>query len=295
MEVVGRSVSGCEAFRGDTGVVATPGGIDAYLAGLGAEVPHEAIVAVDPDALYACTLSLLRAGVRRILVEKPGGLGLDELEHLARVADEQGAEVRVAYNRRYLQSVQQLRQHAQRDGGITSVHFEFTEWAHVIEKLDHSVETLSRWLLANSSHVIDTAFYLAGEPTEDISCFQSQPIKWHEYGCFTGAGSTNRGALFSYLANWGSAGRWSLEAMTARGRYKLCPMETLRFQPRGELTEETLGAGSDIDVRFKPGLYRMVEDFIGDVSELPTVRQQLEMARVYFRMAGYAEASARTS
>lgn len=44
------------------------------------------------------------------------------------------------------------------DGGITSFNFEFTEWAHVIEKLDYPREVFENWFFVNSTHVVDLAF-----------------------------------------------------------------------------------------------------------------------------------------
>ena len=52
----------------------------------------------------------------------------------------------------------------QQDGGIISVHFEFTEWIHTINPEDYDDESLNKWIIANSSHVIDTVFYLIGNP-----------------------------------------------------------------------------------------------------------------------------------
>ena len=53
--------------------------------------------------------------------------------------------------------------------------------------------------------------------------------------CFSGAGISISGALFSYQANWQSAGRWSVEILTKKNRLILCPLEELKVQKRGVL------------------------------------------------------------
>ena len=53
-----------------------------------------------------------------------------------------------------------------RDGGIQSAYFEFTERSYEIEELETSSSIKKRWLLANSTHVIDLAFYLIGLPQD---------------------------------------------------------------------------------------------------------------------------------
>ena len=65
------------------------------------------------------------------------------------------------------------------DGGIKSLSFDFTEWADKISLLEKPQEVKDRWILSNSSHVLDLAFYLVGKPKE-IFCFQGGSIDWHK-------------------------------------------------------------------------------------------------------------------
>ena len=46
------------------------------------------------------------------------------------------------------------------DGGVTSFHFEFTEWSHQIQHLQKAPGVMDHWVLGNSSHVLDLAFHL---------------------------------------------------------------------------------------------------------------------------------------
>ena len=78
---------------------------------------------------------------------------------------------------------------------------------------------LEEWFLQNSSHVIDLAFFIGGHPT-DLKSFVSAGASWHPSGTvFSGAGVTSSNALFSYNANWDSAGRWWVEFLTKENRY----------------------------------------------------------------------------
>ena len=44
------------------------------------------------------------------------------------------------------------------------------------------------------------------------------------------------GIPFSYHANWESAGRWNIEIMTKKGKYRLSPLEELHFCKLGEIS-----------------------------------------------------------
>lgn len=282
--IVGRSEVKTNEIAAQFGLKTFSGGIEGYLSKNTLSIPAKAIVAVNVDQLASCAISLIEAGVKSILLEKPGGVSSTEIAAIKECADNNRAKVYIAYNRRYLSSVQVLKNRVLSDGGVTSMHFEFTEWAHVIENLDKSKGELSSWLIANSSHVIDLAFYISGKPVE-MSCFYSNPLEWHPSGgTFTGSGKTESGALFSYIADWGAAGRWSLEVLTSQGRYRLCPLETLSFQKKGTIAQEQISLP---ETSFKPGLYDMVSSFIKDDSLLPTISEQLEMLEVYNSIGNY--------
>jgi predicted dehydrogenase len=285
--VIGRSEAGSQALAQETGALVVSGGFQAYLDS-DVQIPQVAIVAVPVEQLTACSLALLEAGAKQILVEKPAGLTLDQINQLRDSAERCGGQILVAYNRRYFSSVMALKEHIAQDGGVTSFHFEFTEWAHVIEKLDKPDQVLQKWLLANSTHVIDLAFYLGGNP-QQLNCYQGAPLEWHQAGGnFAGSGVSENNALFTYMANWGSAGRWSLEVMTARGRYKLCPLEQLQFQLKGTVVYNQIKIDSALDESYKPGLHTMVEDFISERSVLPNIAQQATLTEQFYQIAGYS-------
>ena len=287
--VIGRSKSSAEVFKQKTGVEVFLGGIKAALAALPA--PEQAIVAVGVEALAATTQLLLDAGTRRLLIEKPGALNLAELQQLQTVAQQMGAEVWIAYNRRFYASVLRLRQLIIADGGITSASFEFTEWSHQIRDLQKGPGVKEHWLLGNSSHVIDLAFDLIGFPAEgNWQAWHSGSLDWHPAAArFHGAGITERRIPFSYQADWESPGRWGIELLTRRNRYLLRPLESLQAIPLGKLAAETIDIDSELDQRFKPGVFRQVEAFItGDIKLLCSLSEQVEAFGIYNRIANYS-------
>jgi len=287
--VIGRSSSSAAAFTESVGVPVLTGGLEHTLNRQTA--PEQVIVAVGVEALAATAQLLLEAGTRRLLIEKPGALNLAELQQLQTLAQQMDAEVWIAYNRRFYASVLKLRELITADGGITSASFEFTEWSHQIRDLQKGPGVKEHWLLGNSSHVIDLAFDLIGFPAEgNWHAWHSGSLDWHPAAArFHGAGITEKNIPFSYQADWEAPGRWGIELLTRRNRYLLRPLESLQAIPLGKLAAETIDIDSELDQRFKPGVFRQLEAFItGDIKLLCSLSEQVGAFRIYNRIAGYS-------
>jgi len=285
--VIGRGDVSAAIFEGKTGEKVVIGGLSSFLAP-SPEKPSSAIVSVGVEQLYDTTMALLEYGVKNILVEKPGGLETLEIEKLKIKSAEKNAHVFIAYNRRFYSSTIKAQELIALEGGVTSFNFELTEWSHVIENLDKPTTVLSKWFLANSTHVADMAFFLGGAPQE-ITCYTSGRLSWHPSASnFSGAGVSKGGALFNYGANWNSAGRWSVEVLTSENRYIFRPMESLMVQKRGSIKQEVVEIDDDLDTRFKPGLYLQVEAFLNNhIERLCSLDEQLSLFPVYEEMASY--------
>lgn len=285
-QVIGRSQNSASEFERATGQTARVGGFAQAMEGYGS--PETAIVAVGVEQLATITEALVLAGTKRILVEKPGGLDLGEISGLAQRALDQGADVLLAYNRRFYQSVRQARFCIAEDGGLLSAQFEFTEWAHKIDPLEKAPGVKEHWVLGNSSHVIDLAFHLCGRPS-NWSCWHAGALDWHPSAArFAGAGVTDQGVMFSYLSDWQAPGRWGLELMTAKRRLILRPMEQLQVMLLGSVKIELMETDDALDLQFKPGLYRQTEAFLsGEDALFCSISEQVENIRLYSKMAGY--------
>jgi predicted dehydrogenase len=277
--VVGRSVAGVEAFRAETGIPAVPGGIEDWVASN--PTPRHAIVATSVAHLEDTSHTLLRAGVTALLIEKPGALDLAGTERLARAVEDTGARAWIAYNRRFLASVTAAADLIERDGGLRSFTFDFTEQGDRVAQTHHPDPVKQAWLLANSSHVIDLAFWLGGEPVELVPQATGR-LGWADGPrIFVGAGRTSRDAAFSYHANWASPGGWSVTCMTDRHRLILQPLERLRIQRLGSFQVEDVEVDVTADERCKPGLLRQTEAFLEGADERPlkSVEEQVRFVR----------------
>jgi len=258
-EVIGRGEKSAAAFLAATGIPVFTGTVQEYIAANG--VPDAAIVAVSMDQLAQVTINLVTLGAKHILVEKPAGINPDEARSVGRIAEENNAKVFVAYNRRFFASVIKARELIQEDGGVTSFHFEFTEWSHTIAKLEHAPGVLENWFFANSTHVVDMAFFLGGCPAK-LSSYTKGGLDWHHAAVYAGAGITEQGAIFSYQANWCAPGRWSVEIMTPKHRLIFKPLEKLQIQEIGSVATEFVTIDDKLDKDFKPGYFKQTEAFL---------------------------------
>jgi predicted dehydrogenase len=273
--VIGRGQGTARAFEQQSGVPVVTGGIENAVRA-GSPLPRRAVVAVPVLDLCEVTVTLLSAGVREILVEKPVGLHRAQIAAVATAAEAAGARVFAAYNRRFYVAASEARRLAAEDGGVRSLAFEFTERSHIVAGLAAPHEVKQEWLLANSSHVIDLAFHLAGAPVH-LDALRVGSMPWHSRGAaFVGSGMTAAGAVFSYRADWRGPGGWSVELTTAHRRLLLEPLERLRVADRTDPEYRLHDADYSPDDRLKPGFLEQMRSFLGDKQHLPDVHQHLD-------------------
>lgn len=245
---------------------------------------NKAIIAVGVEYLYGACVALMEHGTKSILVEKPGGLNSVEINKLGEAAKKHGADIRIAYNRRLYASVLKAKQLIEEDGGVLSGNFEFTEWSHVIDPLEKAPGVKENWFLANSTHVVDLAFHLLGKPST-MSTYTGDAVAWHTPAIFAGAGQTDRGALFTYRANWKSPGRWGVEVLTAKRKLVLQPMEKLQEQLHGSVAVVDVPIDDSIDLQYKHGLFLQTSAFIqGDLHLLKSLDEQLQDVLIFDKM-----------
>lgn len=288
-DVIGRGAESCRAFTEETGAVAKAGGVAAYEAAMSAY--SHAILAIDASQLSPTACWLMDHGVETLLVEKPGAISRQQMRDIVDAQKKHAAAVYIAYNRRFYASVSAAASYIEQDGGPKSLHFEFTEWPHTVTAAGLPQVTLDRWFLCNSTHVLDTAFFLCGEP-EEITCLSDGAADWtKEHTRFAGAGRTVDNVYFDYLANWDAPGRWNLEVLTASHRFIFRPLEKLQIQPlRSVKMEFDTSFDDSRDTEFKPGLYGEVEAFLTEghpmASRLKTAEEQLASFSLYEKIAG---------
>lgn len=225
LRFVSRSAERLAPFRHQPDLECVAGGIERFAA---APQPEELAVVATPTAvLGAAAERLASLGFRRLLIEKPVALRADEIERLAEKLEQLGVDAACAYNRIAYPSAQEVRARVEQEGGITSCTYTFTELIKPDWPQRFPAEELARWGIANSLHVMSMAHGFIGQPAS-WNGHRSGSLPWHPTGAvFVGSGVSARGIPFSYHADWGSTGRWSVEVHTRASSYRLCPLETL--------------------------------------------------------------------
>ena len=128
------------------------------------------------------------------------------------------------------------------------------------------------------------AFYLGGKP-KSISCYKSGKLNWHPSGSiYAGSGETINGALFSYIANWESPGRWNLELSTKNYRFIFRPLEKLQIMNHGSIDVRFIDdINYEIDDKFKPGIYLQTKSFIEKkVNLFININEQLDILNNFY-------------
>lgn len=82
--VIGRGEKSAASFEEKTGTEVNPGGLKAFL-DRSPELPDAAVVSVGIEYLAEVTEQLLKYGVKRILLEKPGGLNEGQIKGLEKL------------------------------------------------------------------------------------------------------------------------------------------------------------------------------------------------------------------
>ena len=279
--VVGRGEQSAHLFQDEMKINVVTGGIDKWLS-KNSIYPEYAIIAVTGTQLGNVTRIIIEHGVKNILLEKPGGLDNKDIRSVAKSAAKFNSNVLLGYNRRFYASVLKAKEIIEDDEGINSFYFEFTEWPHTIVPLKKNPEIKKRWVLHNSSHVIDLAFYLGGEP-EEIHSYTKGGFDWHPDGSiFTGAGISKSGNLFSYHSNWNAPGRWGVEILTQRHRLIFRPLEKLKIQKLKSVAFEEVKIDDQLEIKFKPGLYRQTIAFLeGDTSNFINIHKHSSRLEIF--------------
>ena len=261
--VIGRTLNSFKKHFGEAlaglKIVRVTGGLASWFRHECFEETMLHINSVAVHALQVTTIKLLKNGVKRILLEKPGALNVDGLKLIRKEAKIRGSNVLIGYNRRHYASTEELKERLSCEN-ISSFEFEFTEWIDTIDTTEYPEEVLVTWLKSNSAHVIDLAFYLVGGLPKKIQtiCGGVGGVIWHPAGSvFAGCGKVDD-KIFTYQADWMSQGRWKIYIRTEKGKYVLEPLEKLSFIPKNSLELVEIEVKTE---RCKPGLEEQIRKF----------------------------------
>ncbi len=288
IQVCSRSKAPLAELEGIQGIAVSDGGFECLEY---RPEPHEVgIVATPTLSLLATAKHLVSLGFRRLLIEKPVALGSGEIQCLAGEFAKGEVEAACAYNRVAYPSFHELRSRAAEEGGITSCTYTFTEMIKPDWPERFPPEELARWGIANSLHVIGMAHGLIGMPKE-WSGHRSGAVSWHPTGSlFVGSGISERGIPFSYHADWGSTGRWSVEVHTSVSSYRLCPLEKVfrRTSPLGGWEEIPVGTfAPEVKAGILEEVAAMFNQNVAQYVPLIPLRKAAALARYGEEIFGY--------
>lgn len=283
-DVVGHSMAGKEDFMAQSAKPVFHGSLADYLEDF--DVSH-AIVATSVMTLSDITRQLADRGVPKILVEKPIATTASDLEDLNRHVILGGAEVYVALNRRFFDSVQVARTAVADAQGPVHLSFRFDDRISSIPFHKYPPEVLSKWVIANSIHVIDAAFFICGWP-ESINVTVEGGLSWHPTAeRFSGFGALPREkGTFEYQADWSQDGNWSVEVTTEEVALRLSPLETLSEKRFGQHAWVEKSSGGPVSPG-KPGLAPMVSDFLGPANHLEKLKSFVPKHQLLSQIGGY--------
>ena len=241
---------------------------------------------VDLENQTKINLFLLQHSDAYILSEKPGFINqIDYLKSL-KISHQIHNRFFIAYNRRFFESIIKLRELCKSDGGITSMHFDFTEWQKSVKETNISKKLKEKWAILNSSHVIDLAFYLCGKP-DFIKTDIFSSLEWHPSAAIMkGYGVTNLGIPFSYSSDWSSAGRWEIQIFTKKRKFILSPLEKLKFVLKDTINIKEVSIFEE--KIFKFGFFKQVQSFLYDNSKnIPNLLESYELNKIIYKICGY--------
>jgi predicted dehydrogenase len=278
--VVGRGEKSAKEFHSKTGVLPLIGGIEIFFEKNQVSNNTCFIISTGTEALMTVLLEVVKNNFSSILIEKPGAISIRELIKYEKDLIPFHKKIFIAYNRRFYSSVYELEKLVKEDDGMQSMFFEFTEWSHKIEPLIKPEGVKENWFFANSTHVIDLSFFLAGTPLNWKAFSRNGNLTWHKKTNYVGAGYTDKNVLFSYISNWESAGRWSIEILTKNRRLFLRPLEKISIQEKGSIIVEEHLFDDEIDQLYKPGLYKQISALLNEnYSRHINILEHIEMTR----------------
>ncbi|MBI4278967.1 MAG: Gfo/Idh/MocA family oxidoreductase [Armatimonadetes bacterium] len=288
IRVCARSEEKLAGLRGMPGVTTLAGGVDRL--DVTPEPEEVAIVATPTEILAAATERLVALGYRTLLIEKPVALYADRILRLADHLERHGAAAWCAYNRVAYPSFHEVRARVRQEGGITSCTYTFTEFIHRIDTAQFPREELARWGIANSLHVMSMAHGLIGLPAR-WSAHRAGSLPWHPAGAvFVGSGVSDRDVPFSYHADWGSTGRWSVEVHTPVSSYRLCPLEQAlrRTSATGDWEEIAVATfASEVKVGVAEEVAAILSPDLGRFIPLVSLRDAAALTRYAESIFGY--------
>ncbi len=189
-----------------------------------------------------------------ILIEKPVGFSINEIDEVISLNKKFNVPIMVAQNRRFYSIFHKALEFLKsKNIHIDSIHIEAPERFSDINKPKFSENIQKHWMFVNSIHCIDLLRFFSGD-IESITTF-SEPSKY----VFNAIGRSTKNIKFTYNSNWKSPGNWSITIYSDEYKIIFNPLENGKIISFGN---EEIILPSSQDIKFKPGFYLQLKYFL---------------------------------
>ena len=214
------------------------------------------LILVSADQIYGVAKELLPLGLP-IFLEKPPALKLSQLKSLVKLAEKYGTKNMVGYNRRYYSIFMKGQEIIQKQGDLLGLAVEGHERFWKTSRGVIPKKVLENWIYANSTHTIDLLRFFGGE-VKKINVLTKR-IKEKKGDQFVASMEFQSGSLGTYTSHWYSPGGWSVTLFGDGVTVKFKPLEKGVFIDTNLIESEIIP--DNVDITFKPGFYRQMENF----------------------------------
>lgn len=255
-----------------------------YLKMVEFEKPDYIINCVSFDHIYETTKNLIPYKIP-MLIEKPAGTTVEELNDLIGLQKTYDTRIQVALNRRHYSIFNNAINDAGGIYNITSIHVEWSETPlRLLNEKGYTPKQVGQMLYGNSIHGIDMLTYfsqgLEDYKTHTIS--KTGKFRW----LMNLNGRSNTGMLVSFQSSWDNPVPWRM-VMTSQGkRYNFAPLETCNVIEDGVKRQREIEADW-YDTNFKAGFYNQMRYFIEDKGEehsLIAAKQSMKVAEEFYKI-----------
>lgn len=252
-----RSEKGNIAAKDEGGVPVT---YTNYMEMVEKEKPDGIVNCVNHNNIFAITKELIPIGIP-LLVEKPAGTSVKELQELIKLQEEYGTPVQVALNRRHYSVFENAIQNI---GGKENIDMISVEWSErplrAKEDKDYTDAMVEDILIGNSIHGIDLLNFLSGGIDKYNSYTSSKEIGYYHWN-MAFSGVSKLGTLVNFTNSWGSPVPWRVLIYSKGKRFEFAPIENCKVLSQNAEDNVEITA-DDYDNTYKAGFYNQAKNFL---------------------------------
>jgi predicted dehydrogenase len=225
-----------------------------------AEKPQGLILTAAVMSLFTLARDLIPHGIP-ILMEKPPGTSLAEVDELVGLAQAHRTSVTVALNRRFYSVYHQALERLGGFDAVTRVSVEWSEDPARMLDLGHPLELVPLLTFANSIHGLDLMVFWGGEPeTMAVWGRNLDPSRARQRWQMGAQGTSSKGARLHFESTWDAPASWRVVVEAPGVRIVSAPLESAVIARRGQPTVEL--QPSEADRSFKPGFFEQARAFL---------------------------------